>query len=238
MRHRIFKLIDVLAHKPGLLLAGVDKHPHRQGVIVLERIEIDFVRVPERRAENHQLGEIFGMYDPDIGADQSAHAAAPDAGIDPVGFGPVMGIHIGFQGLDDKIGIVLPLPFAKFPMVVGAVFLDPFFAAMVDPDHDQLASPGGGHIHQVAVDRPAAEWGPIIEQVLGVLEVQNRIFFVRIVVIVRQKGPNAPVFTQLGDLKPMVDEFDDRVMRQCLGQLRKRPHQMGFVLKWQNRPAK
>ena len=94
MRYSIFKLIDVLAHKAGLLLPGVNKHAHRQGVIVLEGIEINLIRIPEGRTENHQFRKVGWMDDSDIRADQTTHAAPPYPGINPVCLGPVMRVDV------------------------------------------------------------------------------------------------------------------------------------------------
>lgn len=171
MRYRIFKLIDVLAHKPGLFLPCVNKHAHRQGVIVLERIEINLIRIPEGWTKNHQFRKVGRMDDADIRADQTTHAAPSYPGINPVCLGPVMGVDIGFQGFDDKIGVILPLAVPEFPVEIGAILLDPLLSAMVDPDDDQLSGAGGRHLHQVPVDRPAPKWGSVVKQVLGILEV-------------------------------------------------------------------
>lgn len=55
MRYSIFKLMDMLTHKFRFLLASVNKHAHGKRIIILEGIEIDLVRVPETRAEDHEI---------------------------------------------------------------------------------------------------------------------------------------------------------------------------------------
>lgn len=164
------------------------------------------------------------MHNPDIGADQGPHAAPPDPGIDPVGFGAVMAVDVGLEGLDNEIGIVLPLPVPEFPVVVGAVFLDPFLPAMVDTDHDQLTYSPGRQLHKVPVDRPAAKRCILIKEVLGILQVQDRVILPGVVIIMGKQGPDPPVFPQLWNLKPSVDQLNNRVMRHRLRDMRRSGH--------------
>ena len=219
MSYSAGKLIDMLAHIFCFLFPGVDKHAHGQGVIVFKSIKIDVIGVPEGGAEDHQLGKMLWVDDTDISADQASHTAATYACIDPVRFGPVMGIHIWFKRFDDKIGVILPLPVSEFTMVVWAVFLDPFAAAVVDADHDQVPYACGGHFHQMAVNGPASKGSSIVKEVLGILEVKDRVIFIGIVIIMWKQGPDPSLFPKLGNLKIPVDQLDERVMRLSLSDL-------------------
>src|SRR5689334_105022 len=111
------------------------------------------------------------MNDTYICTDQPTHAATSDSGINPVGFRPVMRVHIGLKRFDDEIGIILPLAFSEFAVMVGTIFLDTLLSAMVNGNDDQFSGSRSRKVHEVLVDRPAAKRGSIIKQVLGVLEV-------------------------------------------------------------------
>jgi len=55
---------------------------------------------------------------------------------------------------------------------------------------------------------------------LGILEIQDRVIFIGIVIIVWKKGPDPAVFAQLWDFEPGVNQLNNGVMRHCLGDVR------------------
>src|SRR5688500_17649263 len=104
-------------------------------------------------------------------------------------------------------------------MMIGAVFLDPLAASVVNTDHDQFPYSGLGKIPQMPVDGPAPERGFFIKEILGILEIKDRIGPCGIIIIMGKQSPDPPLFPKLRYLKILVDKLDDRIMRLSLSEL-------------------
>lgn len=146
----------------------------------------------EGRREGKDSAEGFRVFHAGVEGDEPAHRGAADHGVRGVFQGPVIVVDVGLEAAFDEANVVVSLGILGiFPR--RCVFVHPV-GRVVDADDDGRLEPGRQPFFHRFVDLPfAGEGCRLVEEVLAVLHVDDRVALAARLVVARRVDADRPL---------------------------------------------